>query len=232
MRDFTLINPLWQAALHRLSYDAFSDLDLMAESGMFYVLMDIKNSLMINLNFSKYAFLLFIFSWLMGCSGVKVSQDYEQGYDFSALKTYAWKPNENNEYGLKDNDLIDKRIRTAIVEQLSAKSYSLVESDTADFFISYNLTVEQKLSSSGASGGVSLGRSSHGRYGGVGMSTGSQVRAYDQGTLLIDITEPQEDKLLWRGISTQTVDEHSSPSKSTVIINETVEKILAQFPPQ
>jgi Domain of unknown function (DUF4136) len=169
---------------------------------------------------------------LQACSGVQVSQDYEQGYDFSELKTFAWKPNENNEYGLKDNELVDKRIRDAIVNQISAKSYQLVESTTPDFFVSYDLTVEQKLSSSGVSGGISIGRSSYGRSGSVGMSTGSQVRAYNQGTLLIDITEPTDGRLIWRGVSTQTVDEHSSPSKSRVIINETVEAMLKQFPPK
>jgi hypothetical protein len=174
---------------------------------------------------------VFILVYLQACSGITVSQDYEQGYDFSALKTFAWKPNNDNEYGLKDNELVDKRIRTAIVEQLSAKSYTLINSAMPDFFISYNVTVEQKITSSGASGGISIGRSSRGRYGGVGMSTGSQVSAYDQGTLLIDVTIPLADKLVWRGISTQSVSEHTSPDESTANINETVEKILAQFPP-
>lgn len=173
----------------------------------------------------------FILGFLQACSGVTVSQDYEQGYNFAALKTFAWKPDDNNEYGVKDNELVAKRVRTAIVDKLSAKSYVLVKSATPDFFISYHLTVEQKITSSGASGGVSIGRSSRGRYGSVGMSSGSQVRAYDQGTLLIDVTIPLEDKLVWRGISTQSVSEHSSPEESTVRINETVEKILAQFPP-
>ncbi len=175
---------------------------------------------------------IFVLIYLQSCSGIKVSQDYEQGYNFAALKTFAWKPNKNNEYGVKDNELVDKRIRTAIVDQLSAKSYTLINSATPDFFISYNVTVEQKITSSGASGSISIGRSSRGRYGGVGMSSGSQVRAYDQGTLLIDITEPLKDKLIWRGISTQTVSEHSSPSESTAVINETIGKILGQFPPK
>ncbi len=183
-------------------------------------------------NVMRLFWVAFILINVQACSGIKVSQDYEQGYNFAALKTFAWKPNENNEYGLKDNELVDKRIRTAIVAQLSAKSYTLINSATADFFISYNVTVEQKITSSGASGSISIGRSSRGRYGGVGMSSGSQVRAYDQGTLLIDVTIPPEDKLVWRGISTQSVSEHSSPEESTVIINETVEKILAQFPPK
>ncbi len=173
----------------------------------------------------------FIMIFLQGCSGIKVSQDYEKEYNFAGLKTFAWKPNEDNGYGIENNDLVDKRVRTAIENNLLAKSYRLVDSYTPDFFISYNITVEQKITSSGVTGGVSIGRSSYGRYGGVGMSTGSEVRAYDQGTLLIDVTIPLGDKLVWRGISTQSVSEHTSPDESTVNVNETVEKILAQFPP-
>lgn len=180
----------------------------------------------------RVLWIVFFSIFLQACSGITVSQDYEQSYNFSALKTFAWKPDEKKEYGVKDNELVDKRIRAAIVNQLSAKSYILDESVTPDFFISYHLTIEQKITSSGVSGGLSLGRSSYGRYGGVGISSGSQVRAYDQGTLLIDITEPLEEKLIWRGISTQTVSEHSSPDESTAVINETVVKILNQFPPK
>ena len=48
---------------------------------------------------------------ITACSGIQVSQDFEQGFDFSGLKTFAWQPNENNEWGLTDNDLVDRRIR-------------------------------------------------------------------------------------------------------------------------
>ncbi len=169
---------------------------------------------------------------LTACSGITVSQDYEPDYNFSALKTFAWKPNEDNEYGLKDNELVDKRIRAAIVDQLSANSYVLVGSEVPDFFVSYNLTVEQKITSSNVSGGIALGRSSYGGFGGIGLSTGSQIQTYDQGTLLIDFTEPTKNQLIWRGVSTQSVDNHSSPGESIENINETVEKMLEQFPPK
>jgi len=180
----------------------------------------------------KNVFLAASVVFLVSCSGIRVSQDYEQGYNFAALKTFAWKPETDNTYGLKDNELVDKRIRVAIEKQLAAKSYKQVESATADFFVSYGMTIKQKLSSSNVSGGISIGRSSFGRFGSVGMSTGSQIDAYDQGTLLIDISDPQEGDLIWRGISTQAVYEHSSPDETTAIVNETVEKVLKQFPPE
>ncbi len=181
--------------------------------------------------FIGYIFLLASIMMLSACSGISISQDYDQAYDFSTLKTFAWKPNENNEYGLKDNDLVDKRIRTAIVNALSAKQYTLVDSGTPDFYISYYVTVEKKVSASNVSGGISMGRGSRGRYGSVGISSGSQAYVYDQGTLLIDVTDTADNKLIWRGASSQEVSGKSDPEKSTRMINETVEKIMTQFPP-
>jgi hypothetical protein len=182
-------------------------------------------------NLRIFWIVIFILISIQACSGIKVSQDYDQAYNFSGLKTFAWKPNKNNEYGLTDNQLVDERIRKAIVKNLKSKQFLPVETGKADFYISYHLTVEQKISTSNVSGGVSVGRSSRGRYGSVGMSTGSQVQAYNQGTLLVDITDIKTNKLIWRGISTQTVSEHSSPEKSTELINKTVDKIMLQFPP-
>lgn len=171
---------------------------------------------------------------LQACSGITVSQDYDQAFDFSGLNTFSWKPNENNEYGLIDNDLVDKRIRSAIEVNLLAKAYQQIDSGQPDFFISYHMTVEQKVSTSNVSTGVSIGRSSRGSYGGigVGIGTGGTVRTYDQGTLLIDVTGSSSGELIWRGISTQIVSEHSNPEKSTENVNATVEKMLQQFPPK
>ena len=168
---------------------------------------------------------------LQACSGIKISQDYDQSYDFAVLKTFAWKPNENNEYGVADNDLLDRRIRAAIVDNLSAKGFAFLESGSADFLISYHFTVEQKLSTSGTTGAVSIGGYRGGRYGGIAVGTGTDVRAYEEGRLSVDVTDTSQDKLVWRGISTQTVSTHSDPEKTTKRVNETIEKILAQFPP-
>ena len=176
--------------------------------------------------------IIFILLTIHSCSGIKVSEDYEQGYDFSALKTFTWKPNENNEYGITDNDLLDKRIRSAIQNSLLAKNYIQIDSGVPDFFISYNVTVEQKISNSNVSGGISLGRSSAGRYGSIGISTGSRARVYNQGTLLIDVTDTVNNKLVWRGIGAQSVSEYPDSEKTTALINETVEKLLSQFPPE
>jgi hypothetical protein len=221
-RHFDNIIGYWDFEIAFRLENAKADLQTMSN---FYMVHEMKTVI-------RITWLCFLLITLQSCSGIQVSQDYEQGYDFSKLKTFAWKPNKNNEYGVKDNDLLEKRIIAAIQNNLSAKNYKQIDSGKPDFYISYHVAVEQKISSSNVSGGVSFGRSSRGRYGGIGISTGSQVQAYDQGTLLIDVTDVTNDKLVWRGISTQTISEHSTPDKSTALINETVEKVLHQFPPK
>lgn len=180
---------------------------------------------------TRYIFPVAAVLLLAACSGIKVSQDYEKSYNFAVLKTFAWKPNDNNDYGFRGNELVDKRIRSAIVNTLAAKQYTFADSAKPDFYISYHVTVEQKIDTHSVGGGIAIGRGSRGRYGGVGIGTGTEVHAYKQGTLLIDVTDVAGNFLAWRGISTQPVSEHSDPEKSTKRINETVEKVLSQFPP-
>ena len=169
---------------------------------------------------------------ISACSGIPVSQDFEQGFDFSGLKTFAWDANEENQWGIaSSNELVDRRIRSAIENTLMARQFSQVDAAEADFLVLYNVVVEQRISSSNVSGGVSVGRSSRGRHGSIGLSTGSQVRTYEQGTLLIDVIDVASDKLVWRGTSAQALPDLSDPQRLTDHINTTVAAILEQFPP-
>jgi hypothetical protein len=169
---------------------------------------------------------------ITACSGIPVSQDFEQGFDFTGLKTFAWEANEENQWGIaSSNELVDRRVRSAIESTLTGRQFSQVDAAQADFLVLYNITVDQRISSSNVSGGVSVGRSSRGRHGSIGVSTGSQVRTYEQGTLLIDVIDVASDKLVWRGTSSQALPDLSDPQRLTDHINATVAKILEQFPP-
>ena len=168
---------------------------------------------------------------ISACSSIPVSQDFEQGFDYSGFKTFAWLPNNNNEWGLTDNELVDRRIRNAITDRLVTKQFTQVETASADFLVSYNLVVDQRVTGSNISGGMSMGRSTRGRSASIGISTGSQVRTYERGTLLIDIHDVASNKLVWRGVSAQALPDLSDPQRLTAHINATVEAILEQFPP-
>lgn len=183
-------------------------------------------------NVARFISMALMLAMITACSSIPVSQDFEQGFDFSSLKTFAWDSNEENQWGLADsNELVDRRILSAIQNTLTTKQFSQVDKENADFLVLYNVEVEQRISSSNVSGGVSMGRSTRSRHGSIGFSTGSQVRVYDQGTLLIDVIDVASDKLVWRGVSSQALPNLSDPQRLTDHINSTVAAILKQFPP-
>ena len=178
----------------------------------------------------KVLFLAVSIGFLAGCSSVSVHRDYDPSVDFSRLKTFSWQHAEQPETGDPriDNDLNDERIRTAIKATLATKGFQPVEQAEADFLVAYFVEHQRKLSSGSVSMGV--GRSSYGRHGGVGYSTGASE--YDQAILTLDVINPAGEKMIWRGVGTRATYEGSNPQKSTQIVNEAVAKILKKFPPK
>ncbi len=167
---------------------------------------------------------------LAGCSSVSVHRDFDGSTDFASLKTFAWQHADQPQTGDPriDNDLNDERIRNAVNTTLVAKGFRLVDRAEADFWVAYFIDHQRKLSSGSVSVGV--GRGSRGRHGGVGYSSG--VSEYDQAILTLDILDPTDGKMVWRGVGTRSSYKGSNPAKSIRIINETVEKILKKFPPE
>jgi hypothetical protein len=184
----------------------------------------------------KYQWFVVLAVWsiLIGCSTLRVSQDYDLKTNFSGLKTYGWQSETHKKTGdvRVDNPLLHNRIRSAVDIFLSQKGYQKVAKETPDFYVDYAYTVRTKVETDDVSGGVGFGIGTYGRYGGFGVSTGGSVSTYDEGILVIDIITPGNNELIWRGTGTRRISQHSDPEKTTMNVNEAVEKILAQFPPQ
>jgi len=165
---------------------------------------------------------------------VRVSQDYDLSRDFSSLRTYAWQSEKQPETGdiRVDNSLLDTRFRSAIDDSLTKKGFQKKTEGKPDFYVAYTYQIDSKIESSNVTVGLGVGRSSRGRYGGVGVNSGGQVREYDEGLLVIDLIDAATESLMWRGTGTARVDPTADPEKSAKAINAGVEQILAQFPPQ
>ena len=171
---------------------------------------------------------------VVGCSGVRVSQDYVDPARFAALETYGWNSAEQPQTGdiRVDNQLLDQRIRKAVDQALAAKGYAKPTEGSADFQVGYELGIRSKVESSGISSGVGIGMGHLGRYGGVGVSSGTTVSQYDEALLVITLFDPGGTDVLWRGTGTVRVTEHTTPEKTDKAVGETVNKILEQFPPK
>ncbi len=173
-----------------------------------------------------------------GCSGVKVSQDYDPARDFSGLKTYSWQSETQSATGdvRVDNPLLNTRIRAAIERSVVQKGYTKVPYAVADFRINYQYTIRRTIGSDEVSTGIGFGIGGFGHRsgaaGGIGIGTGNSINEYDESMLVIDFIHAGSGDLAWRGIGTRRLSTQSDPEKTIAEINEIVDEIMAQFPPK
>ena len=72
----------------------------------------------------------------------------------------------------------------------------------------------------------------YGRYwGDYWENPGVSVYQYEEGTLIIDFVESNSKNLLWRGTAKSDVNNVKTPEERDKLINESVQKILNNFPP-
>ena len=188
--------------------------------------------------------------FISACSNnVTVSSDYNRQVDFTAFKTFAWRaPNEYNEKSesFLNNDILDERIRSNVNQQLQSQGLQLVEGNDVDFLVNYTISSEPQTdvrtynTYQGFAPGWGLG----GYYGnglypyyGVGLSyrvTGQETRVshYQQGTFVLDIIDPQTDKLVWRGTAEGKIPENLSAAEKEAAVKDVVSRVLGNFPPK
>jgi hypothetical protein len=167
---------------------------------------------------------------LVACSSVQVTTDYDTSRQFKTLNTYAWvEPNKKLIIDpLVDNDLMNNRVQRSLELALAAQGFVKAEGDKgADFFITYHVSSETKLSVS----------SFHGNYGyypcwGNCYNRGRDisVRQYKQGTFMLDIIDPATTELIWRGVAGRRLSS-GTPQERDAYVREMVSAILAAFPP-
>ena len=174
---------------------------------------------------------------VLGCStGAKVRLDYDPKEDFQTLQSYAWAPMTADEQQEKSrNSLTHERIQSAIDARLTARGYTKVNEAQADFLVTHTVTVERRTQVQETRMAVGYGR--YGMRSGVGIGYGFPVEStiyqyqYKVGTLIIDIIDARQRRLVWRGSGERTLDEEITPEQRTALINATVDEILSRFPP-
>ncbi len=119
---------------------------------------------------------------------------------------------------------------------LAAKGYVKSEGGSADFMVSWLGGIKSKLQVDTIDhfyspyGYGALGRDPFMRPGMGSMRT-STVREYEVGTLIIDVLDHQQQKLIWRGTGTDRLGGSDDPKVITENINNAVDAILESFPP-
>jgi len=187
----------------------------------------------------KIAFLIIGVAGLMllnSCSSLKVYSDVDATVDFSEFKTleyYGWAEESDQLLTQLDKERIEK----AFGAEFKRRGIDVVESG-GDMIVTLFIVVEQKKGATATT--TSMGGGYGGYYGGYygygpgwgwggGHSTTS-IQEYDYavGTLVIDVFDAENEKLIWEGIGTKTVDEN--PQTRDKNIPRAVKAIMSKFP--
>jgi len=150
-----------------------------------------------------------------------VTYNFAPGTDFTKFKTYKWVKIEGAEY---PNQILDQQIRQSIDSQLAAKGFSKSESDNADLYVGYqvSITQERQWNAYGMGGaGWRMG-------GGMATATSSTLQV---GTLAFDVYDQAGKQLIWRGSATKTLNPPKDPAKRQNNLDKGVAKLLKNFPP-
>lgn len=182
---------------------------------------------------------------ISACSSpLNITTDYDDTVNFSQLKKYAWHAhNEHNHASKKylNNELVDKRIRLNIEQQLAEKGFVL-QDGKADFLVNYTVTIEDKtdIRSYNTYNGYSpgfrygMGVGTYGSGVSIGYSSGAspQVTYYQQGILVIDMVDPNTETLIWRGMADGRLPKNQTQEDISEMVQRVVMKTLSNFPPE
>jgi hypothetical protein len=162
-----------------------------------------------------------------GCASFRVETDYDPGFDFRAVRTWQWArvPGHAIENDPRlTNDLVHRRMRSALETVLAARGYAQVE-DGADIAVAYHLGIEKKIDVTTLYYPSPIIRHSY-----VGTAE-VQVREYERGTLLIDMLTANNERLVWRGTTQARLHESGTPQQRDERARRAAEAVLDRFPP-
>ena len=158
---------------------------------------------------------------LAACANQAVIE-YDSETDFSQFHTFAWKDS-----GEDLSDLSPEwhaRIVTGIKTRLATAGFREVE-DNPDVFVTYYSAESQETFIVTGSMGYNRGSSWQGSTL-VGMGKSEKI-SFDIGTLIVDLWDAHENKLVWRATASDTISE--TPEQNKEMLNQMLDSMIEQW---
>lgn len=167
---------------------------------------------------------LAIFAGLTAAAAVLLAADlktdYDHSADFSRYHTYSWIKAQGSD------QLWSDRIQRDIDNELSSKGWTRVPSG-GDASVSAMGFVKNQQTLQTFYDGFGGGWRWRG-FGGDGLAT-TTVENTPVGTLMVDIFDSNNKKLIWRGTDTKALSD--KPDKNEKKLEDTVASMFKHFPP-
>lgn len=153
-------------------------------------------------------------------AGQKVQTQSLPNYDFSQLHTFFAKIGTS--WG---NPIGESQVKDMVAQMLEKKGWTQAASEaTADAVVVIHGATEQKHSlDTFYSGGGGWG------WGGMGGTATTTTSTYRVGTMLVDIFDSKEKKLVYRGSAQDELSEKTE--KNVKKVQKALDKIFKDFPP-
>lgn len=191
----------------------------------------------------KYLVSIWLLSliFLGACSSIKVTSDFDKEADFTKYKTFEY-------YGwAEESDKIlnrfqKERIEKAFGDEFEKRGLKYVK-EGGDMVVSLYIVVDKKTSTTAytnhyGTGGYGYGGMGWyggygGGYGGMGMGMGTSSTTYSEndyleGTLVVDVFDKAEKKMIWQSVGQKTVEEN--PKKAEKNTPKVAAAIMKPFP--
>ena len=159
----------------------------------------------------------------------KVTVDYAKEFDFGSLKTFQYVETQESNPA---NSLMADRVTNMIKKELKEGGLTEV-TENPDVYVTYHYTSQENTSYNTTSMGYGGYGGYYGGWGGWGApmggmaSTTTYATTYTEGTLIIDLYDPETKKLVWRGTGTVTV--KAKPEKQIKQVENILTKIGAKW---
>jgi hypothetical protein len=176
--------------------------------------------------------ILFIIS---SCSSVTVSSDVDKTVDFTKFKTFSY-------YGWADGSdkllsPFDKeRLEQSFANEFKKRGMTYVK-EGGDITVALFIATQQEQQTTATTTGMGMGYGGYGGYWGYGprwgwgggmTQTTYNTSDYTVGTLVCDVFDTKEKKLIWEGTAKGTVDDNPQSRENN--IPKVVAKLMGEYP--
>jgi len=154
-----------------------------------------------------------------GCASYNVKTQTAPGVDFSKYKTFGQKPPPKSVANIPGySTIMGEHIQAAIAQEMESKGFRSASSGAPDLMVVITITGQPRQDVDYAGGA--------GWYGG-----GAYTVNYVQGTLIIDIFDAEQSKLIWHSYGQTDLYGSQSAKSSEKNVDAAVKAILKDFPP-
>ena len=181
---------------------------------------------------SRACALILIPAVIIACSTpLTATVDHDPSFDFTEVRKIAIQPIDRSVAStVVISDMQVARINQAFTAELNRRGIEVVDTNAdADMLMTWHLVTQERMD-------VRTYDTMSARYStcwhcGAGTTTDVRVRQYTQGTLIVDLIDPDRLQSVWRSFIQSRLREQSDPEQAAELRREAAAAIFAEFPP-